>query len=867
MATVYLARDLKHQRRVALKLLNPELGAVLGPERFLSEIRVTANLQHPNLLALFDSGETNGLLYYVMPFVEGETLRQRLDREKQLPVDEAVRLAVAVASALEYAHQHGVIHRDLKPENILLQAGQPVIADFGIALAVSNAGGSRVTQTGLSLGTPQYMSPEQATGDRAIDARTDVYSLGAVLYEMLAGEPPHSGTSAQAIIAKLMTTTPPPVRTLRPAVPANVAMAVEKALAKLPADRFASAREFAEALTNPGFTISTYAGEIGARPTGPRRVEFALALFAAACMAAALWGWLRPAAPKQVLRYDLALDSTEALSTQAGWGRFALSPDGSQLVYVGGPKSQLMLRARNELHAKPILGTEGASTPFFSPDGQQVGFIVDTRVLKIVSLNGSAPAIVTDTLVGLAGATWSTDGYIYADGMGAAPLVRVRAKVASTPTWFTALDSARGEVDEIFPDVLPNGKSVLFTAQLRSAGPGPHYAVELANVATRAHRVLIDDAYFARYAEPGHLLYVTSTGTMMVAPFDLATEKITGDPVVVGDVLRGSRGVEIAVSRSGTLLYVGSGGVRAERELVWVTRDGKWQHADSSWRESFSSPALAPDGKRLAVQLTAATRSDIWVKQMDAGPAARLTLEGGMSPAWSPDGRSVLFVSRTATSSAAMSKPADGSAQPVPLVRSTDLIDAPHQSPDGKWLVFQRGFTAALGTYGVHLGAPLGIYGVRLGADSTMVPLVATTKPMRAPALSPDGRWLAYLSAETGRSELYVVPFPNTSAARWIVSTHGANEPAWSHSGSEIFFRDVDGMFQAVAVKNSPTFSVGRPTPLFSATQYLFAQNQLPQYAVAPDDKRFLFIRSLGAQATNGITVVENWSEELKKRR
>src|SRR5881296_3388687 len=198
MATVYLARDLRHDRPVALKLLNPELGAVLGVERFLSEIRVTANLQHPNLLPLFDSGAANGLLFYVMPFVEGESLRARLDREKQLPVDEAIRVATAVASALDYAHSHGVIHRDLKPENILLQAGQPVVADFGIALAVSNAGGARITQTGLSLGTPQYMSPEQATGDRVIDGRTDIYSLGAVLYEMLAGDPPHTGSTAQA---------------------------------------------------------------------------------------------------------------------------------------------------------------------------------------------------------------------------------------------------------------------------------------------------------------------------------------------------------------------------------------------------------------------------------------------------------------------------------------------------------------------------------------------------------------------------------------------------------------------------------------------------------------------------------------------
>src|SRR5213595_4128484 len=251
MATVYLARDVKHDRRVALKVLTPELGAVLGAERFLSEIRVTANLQHPNLLPLFDSGEAAGLLFYVMPFVEGESLRQRLDREKQLPVDDALRIATAVASALDYAHRHGVIHRDLKPENILLHEGQPLVADFGIALAVTNAGGDRVTQTGLSLGTPQYMSPEQATGDRAVDARTDIYSLAAVLYEMLAGEPPHTGPTIQSVIAKVLTDRPRPLRTLRDAVPPPLEAAVQKALAKVPADRFASAAQFAEALTHP----------------------------------------------------------------------------------------------------------------------------------------------------------------------------------------------------------------------------------------------------------------------------------------------------------------------------------------------------------------------------------------------------------------------------------------------------------------------------------------------------------------------------------------------------------------------------------------------------------------------------------------
>jgi eukaryotic-like serine/threonine-protein kinase len=248
MATVYLAHDVKHDRKVAVKILKPELGAVLGAERFLAEIKVTANLQHPNLLPLFDSGATAGLLYYVMPYVEGETLRALLDREKQLPVDDVARLTTLIAGALDYAHERGVIHRDLKPENILLQAGQPVIADFGIALAVAQAGGARITETGLSLGTPHYMSPEQATGDRVIDARSDQYALGAVTYEMLTGEPPHTGATSQAIIARLMTEKPRSVRATRSSVPVAMDQAIDRALAKTPADRFPSCVAFAKAL-------------------------------------------------------------------------------------------------------------------------------------------------------------------------------------------------------------------------------------------------------------------------------------------------------------------------------------------------------------------------------------------------------------------------------------------------------------------------------------------------------------------------------------------------------------------------------------------------------------------------------------------
>jgi tRNA A-37 threonylcarbamoyl transferase component Bud32/TolB-like protein/tetratricopeptide (TPR) repeat protein len=289
MATVYLARDLKHERRVALKVLHPELARVLGPERFLREIKVTAQLHHPHILPLYDSGETHGLLFYVMPYVEGESLRNRLTREKQLPLEEALRIAREVADALSYAHSHDVIHRDIKPENILLESGHAVVADFGIARAISVAGGTRLTETGLALGTPAYMSPEQAAGERELDGRTDLYSLGCVLYEMLAGTPPITGPSMAVVLARKSVEVPPPLRRARSAVPPAVEEAVTRALSVVPADRQRTASELAEQLGSP--RVVAAAGEPRPMPVARRRLVPALVAVSVlvAVGVAALW--------------------------------------------------------------------------------------------------------------------------------------------------------------------------------------------------------------------------------------------------------------------------------------------------------------------------------------------------------------------------------------------------------------------------------------------------------------------------------------------------------------------------------------------------------------------------------------------------
>src|SRR5262249_8233997 len=405
--------------------------AVIGAERFLAEIKLTANLQHPHILPLFDSGEADSFLYYVMPFVEGESLRDRISREKQLPVDEAVRLASEVASALDYAHRHGVVHRDIKPENILLHDGHALVADFGIALAASKASGTRMTETGMSLGTPHYMSPEQAMGEREITARSDVYALGAVLYEMLTGDPPFTGSTAQAIVARVVTETPRPPPPQRHPIPPHVEPAGMPAPEKLPADRFASAAEFADALKGRSVsgvsTATTVRVPAAALPT-PRFNGLSIGALALAAIAtvAALWGWLRPQPAPVVSRYSLLLRPTEALRPSALAGNVAISRDGNRIAYIGPAEAgtRLWLREHDKLRPIPVSGTEGGVSPLCSRDGNQRAYIVSGGSLRVAPLGGGPPVTLTDSL-NSSGGDWGDDGYIYIEtnpGLG-----RIRA--------------------------------------------------------------------------------------------------------------------------------------------------------------------------------------------------------------------------------------------------------------------------------------------------------------------------------------------------------------------------------------------------------------------------------------------------------
>ena len=461
MATIYLARDLRHRRPVAVKVLHPELSAVLGPERFLKEIELTASLQHAHILPLFDSGSAGGLLYYVMPYVEGESLRARLERERQLPVEDAVRLAREVADALAYAHARGVVHRDIKPENILLQNGHALVADFGIALAVEQAGGARLTQTGLSLGTPQYMAPEQAMGERSVDARADVYALGAVLYEMLAGEPPFVGPTAQAIVARVITDEPKALASVRRSVPVHVDAAVLRALEKLPADRFPSAAAFADTLAAP--TGTSVVPPRRARRAMPTRLTMALGIGALIAALAGAWALGRASSrgsyQRRPVRFTIELDSTVMR-----FGEPAISPDGETLVYAAeGPQdTRLFVRRVDDIAARPLPGTENAEAAFLflSPDGQWVAFY-SNGALRKVRLDGGAPTLVTEVPrpAMFAGATWDSDDAIYYALVPRGTLHRVAAAGGRSSRVAVADTSVR----LVGPRSLPGGRALLVT--------------------------------------------------------------------------------------------------------------------------------------------------------------------------------------------------------------------------------------------------------------------------------------------------------------------------------------------------------------------------------------------------------------------
>jgi serine/threonine-protein kinase len=857
MATVFLADDLRHDRRVALKVLRPELAAVIGAERFLAEIKLTANLQHPHILPLFDSGEADGFLFYVMPFVEGESLRDRLTREKQLPVDDAVRIASEVASALDYAHRHGVIHRDIKPENILLHDGRALVADFGIALAASKAGGSRMTETGMSLGTPHYMSPEQAMGEREITARSDVYALGCVLYELLTGDPPFTGSTAQAVVARVVTEVPRPMLPQRHTIPPHVETAVLTALEKLPADRFATAAQFAEALARPGAATVPTRSATDSRPATPRprtarATIVALAPWAVALLAVAGAGlaWRRPAPPvRHVVRFGIQLPR-DAEPVGAVGSTIAFSPGGSQVVYVGKAPSGQRLYSRRMDSPDPVAipGSEGASLPFFSPDEQGLGFLQGGKLVKVAVAGGPVTAIAPVTGK-VYGATWTAgDTIVFATDSG---LMDVPA-AGGSPRLIARPDS--GE-DFRFPEILPGDRAVVFGL----VGGG---GLKLAVLDRRTGKVkrLAQRGGYPRYVTGGLLVLTDPAGLLTAVPFDASRLDVTGParPIADNVSVDASGDFNAGVSRSGDLVYqpVYSEGFR----LMLVDRAGTARNAgaDSGF---FYTPRISPDGRRVAILRGTSDQfvnRDVWVFDLAQRTQTRVTFDTTAAwPVWSPDARRIVYTRFIEGSNKfagpLYSVPTDGSGSPQPLVTQAGQWKATAFEPGGRGIVYSG------------LPTPQGKEEIwRVGVDSGSVPVKVLATPFNngAPSLSPDGRWLAYTADESGRSEVYVRAYPG-AGGRWQVSLEGGAEPLWSARGGEIFYRNGDVMMSA-SVRAQPGFEVTGRTRLF-AGEYQLGNARDQDYSVSGDGKFFTMLeRVVGTRQAMVVTL--NWFDRFRAR-
>ena len=838
MALVYLAHDAKHERRVALKLLKPELAAVLGADRFLQEIKVTAHLQHPHILPLHDSGEADGLVFYVMPYIEGESLRDRLQRQKQLAIDEALELTRTVAGALDYAHRQGVIHRDIKPENILLLDGQPMVADFGIALAVSAAAGdTRLTETGLSLGTPHYMSPEQAMGERHLDARSDVYSLAAVLYEMLAGEPPFTGPTVQAIVSRVVTEEPRSLTLQRRTIPPHVEAAVLKALQKLPADRFATAGQFAEALSRPGVVV------------GPATWRWRGALpWTVAGVAAALGLWIGGAwrapvsSPPPVARFELAFGD-EAQPSDGPGAPIALSPDGSRIVFLGldaAQKGHLFTRLLDRIDPVPIPGTEGAVMPFFSPDGQWLGFYQDGKLRK-VSVAGGAVVTICD-LPAMTGASWGSGDVIVFASRGR--LYRVPA-TGGSPTLIAAPDSA-SDVAFRWPELLPDGRTVVFST---ASGNVSHLAgLSLQDTTVRSLDQEGTSPHFVD-AGGGYILFGQTDGTLFAAPFDPRRFRFTSPPQPVIDGVRmgPSPVAKLGVAKTGALAFLSVQG--GTREIVLATRQGRLEVLALP-PARYRNPKFSPDGRRLAfdVDLGSPVTGDIWTYDLAGRTLTRLTFDSSsFAPEWAPDGRRIAFTRRRGVDQDLYWVATDGSGLSDTLVAGLTIQTSPQFTSDGKTLFFAQGetdFSSASRRWDIWV--------MPSDSPSAARPLLANPFSEQVPRPSPDGRWLAYQANETGTNAVYVRALASgSSGGRVRVSPEQGAGPRWSANGRELFYRRGDSVM-VVTVTTGSELSFSSPRALVGGLAIAWG------FDVHPSGQRFVWVRSHASDAPS-ITVLLNW--------
>jgi len=862
MGEVYRAHDTTLERDVAIKVLPASFAEDQGRvERFEREAKTLASLNHPNIAQIYGLEKSNSTTALVMELVDGSTLAERIAKGP-IPADEALGIAMQIADALEAAHGQNIVHRDLKPANIKLRPdGIVKILDFGIAKALAPENltsgpqspimTTPATQVGVILGTAAYMSPEQAKG-KAVDQRTDIWAFGCVLYEMLTGQLAFGAEDVPTTLARVIDRD-----TNLDSLPAAVAPSVRHALTlclqKDVSRRLADIRDVRLALSGALELQSSHPTEMAsARPIGRTAVSVTAAVvITGVIVASTMWLATRPA-PLTVTRFDYDLPDGQ-LFRAPGWPMIAIAADGSHFVY--NTQDGLYLRAMDQIEARLIQGTEtGMDNPTLSPDGQTVAYWALGNQLRRISVTGGAPVKITDTSAGLFGASWEADGTIlYAERDG------IRRVSANGGAAELVIRLPKEPVTRIHgPSLLPDGDAVLFSVTSQATGWDESYVVAQ-SLSTGERTVLIEGGSDARYLSTGHLVYAFGDVLFAIA-FDPDTLAVSGGalPLVQGVLRSTTDATGVAhydVSENGTLTYVSGAVAPVVRSLTWVDREGREVPLGAPLR-TYSNVRISPDQTRLALDIRDQDR-DIWIWDLVREGLSRLTFDTAEDefPVWSPDSRQIAF-SRTRTGDASLYwRAADGSGSEVRLAEGNGQMFSTSFLPDAEGiLVFGTGSN-------VGTGDDVGLF--RFGGDGEATTLLGTTFEESYPAVSPDGNWLAYVSDESGREEIYVRPFPDVNSGRWQVSTGGGTQPLWSREGREVVYRSGESVV-AVPVETDPSFRAGSPEMLFAGSYFL--GNGGPNYDVTPDGERFLMIKEVESSVeTPKIIVVENWFEELKR--
>jgi Tol biopolymer transport system component len=878
MGEVYRARDTRLDRTVAIKVLPAHLSD--NPERrqrLEREARAVSSLNHPHICTLYDVGHQDGTYFLVMEYLEGETVAQRVEKGP-LPTEQLLRCATEIADALDKAHRQGVIHRDLKPSNIMLTKSGSKLLDFGLAKPKAAAAAAELTAMpttskpltveGTLVGTFQYMAPEQLEGQEA-DARSDIFSFGAVLYEGATGRRAFAGKTQASVIASILAAEPPPITTLQPMAPPALERVVKTCLAKDPDERWQTAHDLKlqlQWIAEGGSQAGVPAPIVSHRKMRERLTQAAAALMTLVAIAFAIGFALRAPKPPQPMRLSAEIGAEANVYTDFGSSAL-LSPDGTRLALIAigsDQKRSIYVRSLDQLQATPLSGTEDARNPFFSPDAQWLGFFAGGK-LKKVSVRGGAAVTLCDA-VNDRGGSWGEDGSIVFTPNTRAALSKV-SSAGGTPETLTTFDKQAGDVTHRWPQVLPGGKAVLFT----SSTVGTSYEdaeIVVYSMASGQRKTVQRGGFYGRYLPSGHLVYMHE-GTLFAVPFDLKRLEVTGQPApILEGVLTApvSGGAQFSFSETGNLVYVAGRGTVPNVSIYWMDHQGKFMPLRETPGD-YDDPKFSPDGKRLALDIADGNRYDIWVYEWERDTLTRLTFSGDVNqaPVWTPDGRRIAYASEEKGGTYNLWwKRADGSGDAQRLTESKNAQYPASWSPDGKVLAFQQ-----LNPDTSWDILTLSVEGNEKSGWKSAEPKPFLNSPFIevVPAFSPDGRWIAYASNDSGNFEVYVRPFPGPGG-KWQVSTGGGGYPRWSRNAKELFYRTPDSKIMvATYTASGDSFHADKPQ-LWSPGQFT-TRGTSPNFDLHPDGKRFAVLKAPGTGETppvNKVSFIFNFFDELRSK-